>query len=127
MRGKILVVANDLAVRNLTERFLTKLNYQVDTAADIETARAIFQILRPDLVILDMTLPDNNIHEFRQEIQIIGEAFVLMLTNYLDSGIEVGEYLRKPFALGELEVKVSKILSGGNDDGWGYYNSDRIF
>lgn len=126
MRGKILVVDDDLAVRNLMERFLTKLNYQVETAADIETGRAKFQIFRPDLVILEMTLPDENIYEFCKEIKIIGEAFVLMLTNDLDAGIKVDDYLRKPFGLAELELKVSKILPGGNNDNWGDHNSDRI-
>ncbi|MBD2353089.1 response regulator [Tolypothrix sp. FACHB-123] len=126
MRGKILIVDDDIAVRNLMQRFLTKLNYQVETAADCETARATFHSFHPDLVILDMTLPDDNIHELCKEIQIMGEAFLLMLTNYLDVSIEADDYLAKPFGLGELEVKVSKILPSGNNNNWRDDNSDRI-
>jgi DNA-binding response OmpR family regulator len=120
IRRKILVVDDDPAVRNLIQRFLIKHKYQVETAGDSETARAIFQSFYPDLVILDMTLPDGNSQELCKEMQIIGEAFVLLLTNNLDIGIDADDYLSKPFGLRDLEVKVAKILHGRNDDNWGY-------
>lgn len=40
--GKILVVDDDPPVRNLIQRFLTKLNYEVEAAADGNKAQAIF-------------------------------------------------------------------------------------
>ncbi|BAY07108.1 two component transcriptional regulator [Calothrix sp. NIES-2098] len=116
---KILVVDDDPPVRNLIQRFLTKLNYQVEAAADGKTARAIFQNFHPDLVILDVTLPNENISDICEEIQVIGEAFVLLLTKNLDAGIKADDYLAKPFDLGQLEAKVTKILQGRNDNNWG--------
>ena len=116
---KILVVDDDLAVRNLIQRFLIKQNYQVEAAADGKAARAIFQSFHPDMVILDMTLPDENSHDLCKEMQIIGEVFVIMLTNNLDVARDADDYLTKPFNLGELAVKVGKIFNRGNDDNWG--------
>jgi len=56
--AKILVVDDDPAVRNLIQRFLMKQNYQVEAAEDGKTALALFEQFNPDLVILDVNLPD---------------------------------------------------------------------
>ncbi|OUL36016.1 hypothetical protein BV372_08950 [Nostoc sp. T09] len=112
IRRKILVVDDDPAVRNLIQRFLTKLNYQVETAADVETARSVFQSFHPDLVILDVTLPDVNIHDLCKEMQNHREVFVLMLTRHLDESIGADGYLTKPFNLGQLEARVAEVLNG---------------
>lgn len=112
-RRKILVVNDDPAVRNLIQRFLTKLNYQVEVAADGETARAIFQSFQADLVILDVNLPDVSSYELCKEMQIPREVFILMLTTHLDKGRGADSYLTKPFGLGELQAKVAEILNGG--------------
>jgi len=55
--AKILVV-DDPAIRNLIQRFLSKQNYQVEAAEDGKTALATFEQFNPDLVILDVNLPD---------------------------------------------------------------------
>ncbi|MCC5626234.1 response regulator transcription factor, partial [Nostoc sp. CHAB 5715] len=56
--AKILVVDDDPAVRNLIQRFLIKQNYQVEAAEDGKTALTLFEQFNPDLVILDVNLPD---------------------------------------------------------------------
>lgn len=111
-RRKILVVDDDPAVRNLIQRFLTKLNYQVEVASDGKTARAIFQSFHADLVILDVTLPDVSSYDLCKEMQIPREVFILMLTTNLDKGRGADSYLTKPFNLGELQTKVAEILNG---------------
>ncbi|OUL27214.1 hypothetical protein BV378_11235 [Nostoc sp. RF31YmG] len=112
IRRKILVVDDDPAVRNLIQRFLTKLNYQVEAAADGETARAVFQSFHPDLVILDVSLPDVNIHDLCKEMQNQRTVFVLMLTTHLAEGRGADSYLTKPFGLGQLEARVAEVLNG---------------
>src|SRR4028118_206004 len=54
---KILVVDDDPAIRNLVHRFLNQ-KYQVDSVADGETALALFEKLKPLLVVLDWNWPD---------------------------------------------------------------------
>ncbi len=114
---KILVVDEDPAVRNLIQRFLIKQNYQVEAAEDGKTALNLFEQFNPDLVILDVNLPDTIGFNLCQEIQSRNGVFVLMLTSRTDEtdkirGFSKGadDYLTKPFGLGELEVRVAAIL-----------------
>ncbi len=115
--AKILVVDDDPAVRNLIQRFLLKQHYQVESAEDGKTALSIFEKFNPDLVILDVNLPDVIGFNLCQEMQSRSGVFVLLLTSRTDEvdkirGFSKGadDYLTKPFGLGELEVRVAAIL-----------------
>ncbi len=115
--AKILVVDDDPAVRNLIQRFLIKQNYQVEAAEDGKTALALFEQFNPDLVILDVNLPDVIGFNLCQEMQGRNGVFVLMLTSRTDEADKIrgfakgaDDYLTKPFGLGELEVRVAAIL-----------------
>lgn len=115
--AKILVVDDDPAVRNLIQRFLSKQNYQVESAEDGKTALALFEQFNPDLVILDVNLPDAIGYNLCQEMQGRTGVFVLMLTSRADEADKIrgfakgaDDYLTKPFGLGELEVRVAAIL-----------------
>jgi len=115
--AKILVVDDDPAIRNLIHRFLTKQNYQIESAEDGKGALAIFEQFNPDLVILDVNLPDANGYTLCQEMQGRTGVFVLLLTSRTDEadkikGFSLGadDYITKPFSLGELEVRVAAIL-----------------
>ena len=115
--AKILVVDDDPAVRNLVFRFLSKQDYEVESAEDGKTALAIFEQLNPDLVVLDVNLPDANGYDLCKEMQTRTGVFVLMLTSRSDEADKIrgftegaDDYLTKPFSLGELEVRVGAIL-----------------
>jgi DNA-binding response OmpR family regulator len=115
--AKILVVDDDPAVRNLIQRFLHKQNYQVESAEDGKTGLSMFEQFNPDLVILDVNLPDVIGFNLCQEMQSRSGVFVLLLTSRTDEvdkirGFSKGadDYLTKPFGLGELEVRVAAIL-----------------
>ncbi len=115
--AKILVVDDDPAVRNLIQRFLLKQNYQVESAEDGKTGLSMFEQFNPDLVILDVNLPDVIGFNLCQEMQSRSGVFVLMLTSRTDEGDKIhgfskgaDDYLTKPFGLGELEVRVAAIL-----------------
>jgi two-component system OmpR family response regulator len=115
--AKILVVDDDSAVRNLIQRFLRQQNYQVESAEDAKMARAIFEQFNPDLVILDVNLPDALGFNLCQEMQNRSGVFVLLLTSRTDEADKIrgfskgaDDYLTKPFGLGELEVRVGAIL-----------------
>ena len=115
--AKILIVDDDPAIRNLIQRFLSKQKYQVEAAEDGKTALAIFDQFNPDLVILDVNLPDVTGYNLCEEMQKRTKVFVLMLTSRADEADKIrgfaqgaDDYLTKPFGLGELEVRVGAIL-----------------
>jgi two-component system OmpR family response regulator len=115
--AKILVVDDDPAIRNLILRFLSQKNYQMQSAQDGKTALALFEQFNPDLVILDVNLPDAIGYNLCQEMQSRTDVFVLLLTSRSDAtdkdlGFKRGadDYLTKPFDLQELENRVGAIL-----------------
>ncbi|HEY9738067.1 MAG TPA: response regulator transcription factor [Trichocoleus sp.] len=115
--AKILVVDDDPAIRNLIHRFLAKQDYQMESAEDGKAALAVFEQFNPDLVILDLNLPDTNGYDLCKEMQGRTGVFVLMLTSRTDESDKIrgfnegaDDYLTKPFSLGELEVRVGAIL-----------------
>ncbi len=115
--AKILVVDDDPSIRNLIQRFLSKQDYQVESAEDGKTALAVFEQFNPDLVVLDVNLPDTLGYNLCQEMQNRTKVFVLMLTSRADEADKIrgfsqgaDDYLTKPFSLGELEVRVGAIL-----------------
>lgn len=115
--AKILVVDDEPAIRNLIHRFLAKQAYQMESAEDGKSALAMFEQFNPDLVILDVNLPDANGYDLCKEMQSRTGVFVLMLTSRTDEadkirGFNTGadDYITKPFSLGELEVRLGAIL-----------------
>lgn len=115
--AKILIVDDDIHIANLITRFLKQKNYQVKSASDGKTAKEIFNVFRPDLVILDINLPDTLGYNLCEEMQHNNDVFIIMLTSRTDvedkkKGFLIGadDYLTKPFDLEELEFRVQAIL-----------------
>ncbi len=114
---KILVVDDDPAICNLVQRYLRAKNYQVEVAGDGKAALASFEQFNPDLVILDLNLPDTNGYTLCREMQQRTRVFVLMLTGRTDTADKIkgfsqgaDDYLTKPFDLEELLYRVEAIL-----------------
>lgn len=115
--AKILVVDDDRAIRELIQRFLSKLNYQVESAEDGRSALVVFEQFNPEVVILDVNLPDVIGYNLCQEMQNRTKVFVLMLTSRADEADKIrgfsqgaDDYLTKPFSLAELQVRLGAIL-----------------
>ncbi len=115
--AKILVVDDDPAIRKLIHRYLTQQSYQMESAEDGKNALTMFEQFNPDLVILDVNLPDDNGYNLCQEMQSRTGVFVLMLTSRTDEADKIrgfsqgaDDYITKPFSLGELGVRVGAIL-----------------
>lgn len=116
-QAKILVVDDEAAIRNLIHRFLSKQDYQVESAEDGKSALATFESFNPDLVILDVNLPDANGYTLCQEMQSRTGVFILMLTSRTDESDKVraftqgaDDYITKPFSLVELGARIGAIL-----------------
>jgi DNA-binding response OmpR family regulator len=117
MTDKILVVEDDLTLRETLEYNLVRQGYEVHTAADGQTALDIARRERPDLLILDIMLPGLDGLEvcriLRQEMSVP----ILMLTardEEIDKvvGLEIGadDYMTKPFSMRELLARVKAQL-----------------
>ena len=74
---KILVVDDDPAIRNLVHRFFYH-KYQVDSAANGETALALFDKIKPLLVVLDWNWLDTTGYHLCLEMQRRTNVFVIM-------------------------------------------------
>ena len=115
--AKIMVVDDDPAIRNLIFRFLSQKNYQVESADDGQSALKLFDQFNPDLVILDVNLPDALGYNLCEDMQERTDVFILMLTSRSDAADKkegflkgADDYLTKPFDLQELEFRVKAIL-----------------
>ncbi len=114
--NKILVVDDDPAIRHLISRFFTYNNYHIETAEDAQTARLLMPKFSPDLVILDVNLPDDSGFNLCREIRQQG-TLVLMLTcltdtSYVLEGFEQGadDYITKPFDIEILKAKIGALF-----------------
>lgn len=118
MSARVLVVDDDLTVRDVVERYLTHAGYQVDVRGDGAAALAAVQADPPDLVVLDLMLPGMDglevCRRLRMEAQKSTPVLMLTARDALDqklAGFESGadDYLVKPFALQELGARLSAL------------------
>lgn len=121
--AKLLVVDDDPAIRNLIHRFLSKKDYCVESAGDGKTALTIFDEFLPDLVILDVNLPDTTGYNLCQKMRSKTDVYVLMLTSLADEADKIegfskgaDDWLTKPFSLVELGCRVRAILNRRRGD-----------
>ncbi|HNT77006.1 MAG TPA: response regulator transcription factor [Anaerolineae bacterium] len=117
MAEKILVVEDELVLRETLMYNLVRQGYEVSAAADGLQAVAMARQAPPDLILLDIMLPKMDGFEvcrlLRQELR----APIIMLTARTDEvdkvvGLEVGadDYLTKPFSMRELLARVKAQL-----------------
>ncbi|WP_208678130.1 response regulator transcription factor [Synechococcus elongatus] len=115
--AKILVVDDDSAVRTLLTRFLSRQGYQVESAIDGSSALAQFERFSPDLLILDVNLPDTNGYQLCEIVQKRTGVYVILLTSRDDetdilTGFAKGadDYITKPFSLMSVGARIAAIL-----------------
>jgi DNA-binding response OmpR family regulator len=114
---KILVVDDDLELLGLIGFALRQAGYLAISANDGGTALAVFEHEQPDLVILDVNLPDTNGFEICRRIRAESRTPIMMLTvrsgeedqvRGLDGGAD--DYLTKPFSPRTLLARVRALL-----------------
>jgi DNA-binding response OmpR family regulator len=118
---KILIIEDDIFLRDLSFQKLKSLNFEVFQAVDGEEGLKKIIEIKPDLVLLDIILPGMDGFEVlkkKQENKEISEIPVIVLSNLgqkeeIDQGIKLGakDYLIKAhFTLDEVSAKVKQIL-----------------
>ncbi|MCK5581456.1 MAG: response regulator [Candidatus Omnitrophica bacterium] len=120
---KILVVDDEPDVIAHCQSYLGRKGYSVNTTASGVDAVSMIKTLKPDLIILDRSIPDmDGIDVLRALRQFDQETKVIILTGYsLDSeedrqifyDLGISKYIEKPVVLEELENTILMLLGGG--------------
>ena len=113
----ILVVDDERRYRELLEMNLTRRGYRVLKAADGLSALNIAEVEAPDLIVLDLMLPDIDGYEVCRRIREYSSVPIIMLTARVEDvqkirGLELGadDYVTKPFSADELLARIDAVL-----------------
>src|SRR5665213_731200 len=116
----ILMIEDDHEIASLTANFLRQNRLKVSVAHDAKTAHAVFAQTRPDIVLLDIMLPDEDGLSILRRIRSTSKVPVVMLTALGEEtdrviGLEIGadDYVTKPFSTRELLARIRAILRRG--------------
>ena len=113
----ILVVDDDDGIRSLVKKYLYENNFLITTAENAEDAKKKIELIKFDLIILDIMMPGKSGLEFISENKKKLQTPVILLTakgepNERIEGLEIGadDYLPKPFEPKELILRIKNIL-----------------
>jgi two-component system, OmpR family, response regulator ResD len=113
----VLVVDDESVVREVVVKYLRREGYRTLEAGDGDTAIALVERERPDLVVLDLMLPGLDGLAVCRRIRARSELPVIMLTARAEEadrivGLELGadDYVTKPFSPRELAARVKTVL-----------------
>jgi DNA-binding response OmpR family regulator len=114
----VMVVDDDLTVREVVVTYLRAAGYDVGEAADGESALAELRAERADLLVLDLMLPGIDGLEVCRRIRAAGNDVPVIMLTALGSetdrvvGLEQGadDYVTKPFSPRELVLRVESVL-----------------
>lgn len=115
---RILLVDDNRELLALLRAALSTAGYaHVDTADSAQSARARFAAIRPDLMVLDVNLPDGDGFSLMRELRAQGDIPVLFLSardadedRLFGLGLGADDYLTKPFLTQELLLRIASIL-----------------
>ncbi|EMS73734.1 response regulator transcription factor [Ruminiclostridium cellobioparum] len=120
---KILVVDDEPSLRDLVELVLKREKYEVATAADGKTALAMAEAFKPDLILLDIMLPDMSGHQVCKQLNTNKRIPTIMVTARHETidkvlGLELGadDYVTKPFEIMELLARIKALLRRANKE-----------
>lgn len=117
MAKKILVVDDKAELRTLLKAYLTQEGFEVVQAGDGRQALFIARHEKPDLIILDLMMPEMSGYEFMRHYSREADTPIIVLTAKVEEndkvlGLELGadDYVTKPFSLRELTARVRAVL-----------------
>lgn len=116
-KGKILVVDDELKIVSTVRAYLEREGYETIEANDGQKALDAFQREKPDLIILDLMLPEVDGLEVCRQIRRSSDVPIIMLTARQEDtdkliGLELGadDYVAKPFSPREIVARVKAVL-----------------
>ena len=120
MRHRILVVEDEQSIAEPLLEHLKREGFDATHAATLEDARTAYAADQPDVILLDVMLPDGDGRDLAREIRTGSDVPIIMLTargEEIDRvlGLELGadDYVVKPFSARELVARIRAILRRG--------------
>lgn len=117
MAKKILVVDDKKEIRTLLKQYLSLEGFEITTASDGQEALFIARQEKPDLIILDLMMPNMGGYDFMRIYNREANTPIIVLTAKLEEndkvlGLELGadDYVTKPFSMRELTARVRAVL-----------------
>lgn len=118
--GRVLVVDDDAKIGSICNEVLASLGFEVTVVGSLEEARKVLRERRPDVVLLDVTLPDGDGFLFIEEIKAeraSGHISVIFLSARAETASKIralklggDDYITKPFDALELGARVESVL-----------------
>lgn len=119
-KSSVLIVDDDHSITRVVRGYLDQAGFTVLTAHDGETALRLLRLERPDLLVLDLMLPDRDGWEITRIIRsdpALAATPIIMLTARVEDtdkivGLELGadDYITKPFNAREVVARVRALL-----------------
>jgi len=115
---KILIIEDDISVRNVLRMGLEELSYAVDEAEDGDRGSYFARVNKYDLILLDNVLPKKMGRQVCQEIREAGiKSPILLLSAKNDVNTKVDllnlgadDYITKPFSFAELQARIKALV-----------------
>ena len=117
MQKKILIVDDELDVRESVRTILQANGYKVETAVDGDDCLQKVRDIQPDLILLDIMMPGVPVEEIIKQIQDIKIAFmsVVRISDARKRGLcsqpNIVDFFQKPFNVSDLVDRVEFILT----------------
>lgn len=118
-KSKILYVEDEPFLAKIVKDSLESRQYEVSMAIDGNEAMTQFQLHRPDIIVLDVMLPNRDGYTVASDIRKLSDRTPIIFLTARDQthdvlkGFESGgnDYLRKPFSVEELIVRIENLLT----------------
>lgn len=129
----IQIVEDDRALSQGIALALSSSDIEFKQCISVKTARAAYESQRPDIIILDINLPDGSGYDYLKWVREQSEVPVLMLTandTEMDevAGLSLGadDYMTKPFSLAVLRARIQALLRRKTKTPDGRYQFDEF-
>ena len=120
MKPRVLVVEDEVAISEPLVDHLNREGFDTELDSTIALAAGVFDRQQPDLVLLDVMLPDGDGRDLCRDLRRRSDVPIIMLTargEEIDRivGLELGadDYVVKPFSAGELVARMRAIMRRG--------------
>ena len=117
-RGKVFLLDDDELIVSMLSRALKKAGYQIKAATETEGIISNLKSFEPDVVLLDITMPNRNGMDILEEIishEINTQVVMLTADDTAETAVKAmklgaADYLTKPFNTDEVKIVLSKII-----------------
>ena len=113
----VLVIDDDPGIRDIVQRYFTAQGFRVSTAADGAAARAVLELQRVDLALVDLGLPGEDGLSLTRHLRERWQTAIIIVSGRGETvervvGLELGadDYVSKPFDLRELLARARSVL-----------------